>query len=148
MGIDCTFIKHLREECAAREMSMKIELLGYSKIILHCGKYPHDVVGGFLVGEVSGKHISDVIPCFHGAPLSNVLELGAELTEGTGKKIIGVYFANERIDDMNVPMYIYQIVKTIESNIGAGNCIVGQVVQSAINDTSKLCLKVRIMKLT
>ncbi len=123
-------------------MSVKIELLGYAKIMLHCSKYPYAVVGGFMLGDVSTKHISDVIPVFHGAPLANILELGAELTESSNKKIIGVYFCNERLDDTSVPGFVDNIVKTIESNVGQGNCIVGQIIQSAMHDKSKLCLAV------
>ena len=124
-------------------MSVKIELLGYAKIVLHFSKYPYAVVGGFLLGDVSSKHITDVVPVFHGAPLGNILELGAELTESFQKKIIGVYFCNERVDDTSVPSFVDSIVKTIESNVGQGNCIIGQVIQSTIHNKSKLCLAVR-----
>ena len=126
-------------------MSVKIELLGYAKIMLHCSKYSYEVVGGFLVGDVSTRHITDVIPVFHGAPLANILELGAELTESSDKRIIGVYFCNERVDDTSVPGFVDSIVKTIESNVGQGNCIVGQVIQSAMRDKSKLCLAVSMI---
>ena len=123
-------------------MSVCIELAGYAKIILHCSKYPYEVIGGFLIGDLSSKRVVDAVPVFHGAPLANLLELGAELTEGSSKKIIGVYFCNERLGDTIVPGFVESIVKTIEANVGKGNCILGQVMQAAMNDKTKLCLKV------
>lgn len=50
-------------------MPFSITLKAYSKIILHCCKYPHRAVNGVVIGFVSAKdhvvHIQDAIPLFH-----------------------------------------------------------------------------------
>ena len=61
-------------------MPFSISLKAYSKIILHCCKYPHKAVNGVVIGSVSKKdqsvQIQDSIPLFHiGLGLAPMLEV-------------------------------------------------------------------------
>lgn len=61
-------------------MSYTISLKAYSKIILHCLKYPHKAVNGVVIGSVSKENqsvqIQDTIPMFHlGIGLAPMLEV-------------------------------------------------------------------------
>ncbi len=61
-------------------MSYTISLKAYSKIILHCSKYPHKAVNGVIIGSVSKEtqsvQIQDAIPLFHlGIGLAPMLEV-------------------------------------------------------------------------
>ena len=61
-------------------MSYTISLKAYSKIILHCSKYPHKAVNGVVIGSVSKEtqtvQIQDSVPLFHlGIGLAPMLEV-------------------------------------------------------------------------
>ena len=61
-------------------MPFSISLKAYSKIILHCCKYPDKAVNGVVIGSVSKKdqsvQIQDAIPMFHlGLGLAPMLEV-------------------------------------------------------------------------
>ncbi len=61
-------------------MSYTVSLKAYSKIILHCAKYPHKAVNGVVIGSVSKEtqsvQIQDAIPLFHlGIGLAPMLEV-------------------------------------------------------------------------
>lgn len=61
-------------------MSYTISLKAYSKIVLHCSKYPHKAVNGVVIGSVSKEtqtvQIQDSVPLFHlGIGLAPMLEV-------------------------------------------------------------------------
>jgi len=61
-------------------MPFSLSLKAYSKIVLHCCKYPHKAVNGVVIGSVSKKdqsvQIQDAIPLFHlGLGLAPMLEV-------------------------------------------------------------------------
>ena len=60
--------------------SYTISLKAYSKIILHCCKYPHKELNGVVIGSISKEtqtvQIQDCIPLFHlGIGLTPMLEV-------------------------------------------------------------------------
>lgn len=61
-------------------MPFSLSLKAYSKIVLHCCKYPHKAVNGVVIGSISKKdqsvQIQDAIPLFHlGLGLAPMLEV-------------------------------------------------------------------------
>ncbi len=63
-----------------KRMSYTVSLKAYSKILLHCAKYPHKAVNGVVIGSVSKEtqsvQIQDAIPLFHlGIGLAPMLEV-------------------------------------------------------------------------
>jgi hypothetical protein len=120
------------------------EMLPYVKIYLHATKYPSENIGGFLIGSIDNNRIivSDAIPVVHGAPVTPILEIAAQFISSLGKNIIGVYFANEIVTNLNTPLYIEKINKTIESNAG-GRCLTIQLDGALMKDKSNLCIHVK-----
>uniref|UniRef100_A0AC34R9D8 MPN domain-containing protein n=1 Tax=Panagrolaimus sp. JU765 TaxID=591449 RepID=A0AC34R9D8_9BILA len=85
----------------------EVSAIAYSKIILHSARYPHSAVRGFLLGKKIGSDcppvVVDSIPALHGSLLSAPIEILLMTldTYCTDHKlqIVGLYFANERIED-------------------------------------------------
>lgn len=81
----------------------------YAKALLHCHKYPTQAVLGVLVGKrVNGSdcYVTDAYPLFHSIPMGAphpVLEVAYAHCQAAAKagglSLLGVYLANERLDD-------------------------------------------------
>lgn len=85
----------------------EVSAIAYSKIILHAARYPHSSIRGFLLGKKIGSDsppiVVDSIPALHGSLLSAPIEV-LLMTLDTycadhKLQIVGLYFANERIQD-------------------------------------------------
>ena len=81
-------------------MTTTIGDAAYSKLLLHCAKYPWENVFGILLcnDDVSAE-ISDVIPLFHSPILASSLEVAmmliGEHCKQTNKRICGSYYCGE-----------------------------------------------------
>ncbi|KAL8287659.1 hypothetical protein RQP46_003517 [Phenoliferia psychrophenolica] len=85
--------------------------LAYLKVILHAAKW-HGTVTGLLVGtyDAATKNavVQDAIPLLHHwTDLSPMMEAGLQLAEihakAQGQIFLGLYVANEGVDDTTVP---------------------------------------------
>ncbi|GAA6013242.1 hypothetical protein JCM11491_006326 [Sporobolomyces phaffii] len=87
--------------------------------ILHAAKHPTQTVCGLLVG--TSTSISDAIPLLHHwTELSAMMEVALQLAEThvkqRGLEILGVYVANERIGDLDVPLALGRVADSIKRN--------------------------------
>lgn len=86
----------------------EVSAIAYSKIILHAAKYPHSTVRGFLLGKRIGDKenppiVVDSIPALHSSLLNSPIEI-LLMTLDTycsdhKLQIVGLYYANERVND-------------------------------------------------
>jgi hypothetical protein len=85
-----------------------------------------------------------VIPVYHSAPVSAILENAAyavdEICEqqGGSKSIVGLYYLGDWLSQSE-PIYLKGMRRGIENN--AGNCLVLTVNNDKINDQSGLCVQ-------
>eukprot|EP01097_Dermamoeba_algensis_P010849 TRINITY_DN816_c0_g1_i1.p2 TRINITY_DN816_c0_g1~~TRINITY_DN816_c0_g1_i1.p2 ORF type:complete len:188 (-),score=49.73 TRINITY_DN816_c0_g1_i1:1000-1563(-) len=104
-------------------MEVLINNTAYSKVVLHCYKYPSQEVNGLFLGvKAEGEwiQITDAVPLFHGTTLAPMLEMALlvveEYCESKALQIVGYYHANERED--NEPSALAKkIAAKIHSNV-------------------------------
>ncbi|GAA5864513.1 hypothetical protein JCM3774_005151 [Rhodotorula dairenensis] len=86
--------------------------LAYLKVVLHAAKYPANTVVGLLVGTVDATSstctVSDAIPLVHAwtdlAPMTEAaLQLAQIYADQQGLVFLGLYVANERLNDLAIP---------------------------------------------
>ncbi|GAA6058683.1 hypothetical protein JCM10212_003371 [Sporobolomyces blumeae] len=90
--------------------------------ILHAARHPTQTVCGLLVGTSSSSRdhaVSDAIPLLHHwTELSAMMELALQIAEhhvkAKGKEIIGLYIANERLGDLDVPVGLGKAADAIQ----------------------------------
>ncbi|XP_064394506.1 ER membrane protein complex subunit 8-like isoform X2 [Halichondria panicea] len=120
-------------------MSYTISLKAYSKIILHCSKYPHKAINGVVIGSVSKEtqsvQIQDAIPMFHlGIGLAPMLEVALTQVEiycdTKGLSIVGYYHANERVNDATISDTAVTIANKIAVNCDKACLLILQVLKS------------------
>eukprot|EP01083_Nonionella_stella_P002817 8060_1 len=124
-----------------------IEFAPFCKALLHSAKHTARPVFGILLGEIDGKkvRITDAIPTFHNYTLAPMLEMSMIQIESFAKdrsvKIIGCYFANERLDDDSVPTTPRLVAKNICAKYDVDSaCIVqidNQLVSKDLKDTKE-----------
>ncbi|KAJ3290176.1 ER membrane protein complex subunit 8 [Rhizoclosmatium sp. JEL0117] len=78
----------------------------YAKVILHAAKFPSLSVFGVLLGSDSA-HITDAVPIMHDfVALTSFLEAALEQTKihaaRTQTRIVGIYVANQLLEDVSV----------------------------------------------
>jgi hypothetical protein len=113
-----------------KKMVVLVSNTAYSKLMLHLVRHPHAPVSGYLIGKVSDSEVSieDIVPLFHTSILTPMLEVATSLVDNSGKKIIGFYHVNERVDDRGIPIVAERIATTVESNCP------GAVLLQVLND--------------
>ncbi|GAA5922895.1 ER membrane protein complex subunit 8/9 family protein [Sporobolomyces koalae] len=91
--------------------------------ILHASKYPTQTVCGLLLGSSSSNQvsISDAIPLLHhwtelSAMMEVALQLAEAYTKARGEEILGLYVANERIGDLDVPLGLAKVADAIKKD--------------------------------
>lgn len=107
----------------------------YSKIIMHCAKYPHCAVNGVLLA-VEDKNTDkpksityvDAIPlfhlCLHVTPMAEIaLSQVEQWAESNGLIIAGYYLANENINDTSYDRPAHKIADKISEKCKA-SCLV------------------------
>ncbi|XP_064479748.1 ER membrane protein complex subunit 8-like [Ornithodoros turicata] len=106
----------------------------FSKMLLHCLKYPHSAVNGVLLADDHRKsgdtllHIVDSIPLFHQClGLTPMLEVALVQIEqhckNAGLVIAGYYQANEHLRDNTPDITAHRIADKIADNY-ADACLV------------------------
>ncbi|KAJ3103431.1 tRNA ligase [Phlyctochytrium planicorne] len=113
-------------------MTISVELRkeAYLKFLLHAAKYSTSAVSGLLMGTKTGDKLDvvDVIPQFHTAsPSSPIAEISIQQAEiyaqQSGKRIVGVYFANEIVSDQTINPFVAKIASKIEDQLGGGSAL-------------------------
>ncbi|KAG8963695.1 hypothetical protein FRC03_002667 [Tulasnella sp. 419] len=89
-----------------------VQYKAYLKLLLHASKHPHASVNGVLLGRQdpsSGQNwiVCDAIPLLHRwTNLSPMMEVGLDLASIHAKnenlKIVGIYIAQENIQDQSI----------------------------------------------
>ncbi|EQC38135.1 hypothetical protein SDRG_04565 [Saprolegnia diclina VS20] len=88
---------------------------------LHAAQYPHLSVTGLLVGRDSGEgiEITKAFPVAHQAPTAPFLEFASLCVEAYAAelklKIVGMYVANARADDVSLGPVHTRIANTVEA---------------------------------
>lgn len=121
----------------------------YVKTFLHAAKYFGCAVGGYLVGscrEVDAKKVTEVedcIPVFHNCPAGAIFEIAGDMTgkiyEGRFD-IVGFYYANAGVSDINPPAYLASIQSAIKKNNGSGTCVTIRLNNTDLADKTDLCM--------
>ncbi|KAJ3009019.1 UNVERIFIED_CONTAM: ER membrane protein complex subunit 8 [Siphonaria sp. JEL0065] len=98
----------------------------YAKLILHAAKYPSLSVFGVLLGPTAGS-ITDVVPVTHDfVALSSFLEAALEQVKihaaRSQKRIIGLYIANQLLEDVSVGPLAGKVGAEIDTLAG-GNSV-------------------------
>lgn len=102
-------------------MVLTISTLAYCKAVLHCVKYPHCPIKGFLISDGSSKDstIIDAIPISHDIPtFAGIFESSLLFIErycnDNGYVIAGVYFANQMLNDKKLDPCVIKLVEKIQ----------------------------------
>ncbi|OQR91331.1 hypothetical protein ACHHYP_04780 [Achlya hypogyna] len=88
---------------------------------LHAAQYPHLAVVGLLVGREVGEgiEITKAFPVAHQAPTAPLLEFASMCIDACATeaklKIVGMYVANARVDDMTLGPVYARIANTVEA---------------------------------
>lgn len=104
----------------------------YTKALLHCYKYPTQPVLGMLIGKRigggDGCYVADAIPLFHALPMTAphpMLEVAyshvQSLSKTRGLMLLGVYLANERIDDRTVSTLNAALLDAVANRMPGSN---------------------------
>ncbi|KAI8850631.1 hypothetical protein BC829DRAFT_442189 [Chytridium lagenaria] len=109
---------------------VKISKAAYFKLVLHAAKYSTTAISGLLLGSKTGEKVDviDAIPLFHtSSPLSPLVEIALHQAEiyaqQTGKKIVGVYFANETVVDVSINPFVGRIAAKVDDLLGGGSVL-------------------------
>ncbi|KAJ3331010.1 hypothetical protein HDU76_004314 [Blyttiomyces sp. JEL0837] len=97
----------------------------YQKLVLHAAKYSVTSVTGLLVGTKTGTKVE-------------ITEVEI-YTHQNGLKIVGIYVANELVNDMTIPPHIAKVGQKIDETLGGDSAVV--VVDNAKLNGSDLALQ-------
>lgn len=126
--------------------SVKFSTLSYTKLILHAAKYPGQHIGGYLIGASSGDvvNVDDILPLCHGNPVGPLFELAgtiADVLYPAPQKVLGYYYANERVGSREVAPYISKVLATIQQNSGGLN-LLAEIRSDLLDQQDNLCVEV------
>mmetsp|Transcript_5024 Transcript_5024/g.7677 ORF Transcript_5024/g.7677 Transcript_5024/m.7677 type:complete len:201 (-) Transcript_5024:111-713(-) len=123
-------------------LTASIDISAYGKLCLHCAKYPPFPVLGLLMGSFIDNKITvhNVLPVLHSAPVGPTLDIAVSSanTLYDGLKVVGIYFANERVDSDTWPHYVNKIIKGLQASMGS--CLALQVKNSQLESVDTLCI--------
>ncbi|GAB5353054.1 hypothetical protein AAMO2058_000005500 [Amorphochlora amoebiformis] len=100
-------------------MAVALELGAYAKMVVHAVKHKYRPVCGVLLGNdgSGGTVVKDCVPLFHNYPVGPMLELAMmqidEFCKESKSTMVGCYWANERLNDTEVP----QVARRLGSQI-------------------------------
>ncbi|KAJ3388784.1 ER membrane protein complex subunit 8 [Lobulomyces angularis] len=103
-------------------MSFSLETATALKLILNSARFVYNPIVGVLLASLSNlSNINDSIPISHSVlPLSSVFELALEQIDlyckKSGKKVVGVYFANENTEDNQVPNIVSKLAQKVKDD--------------------------------
>ena len=98
--------------------------MAYSKIMLHCMKYPINDCYGFLMGKKKGNviEVTDALPLTHDKIYSTNLNCSLKLTENyysKDLKIVGFYenlMLNQMKEDLDISIHSKKVLELINQN--------------------------------
>eukprot|EP00996_Jenningsia_fusiforme_P003939 NODE_4739_length_767_cov_76.030641_g4393_i0.p1 GENE.NODE_4739_length_767_cov_76.030641_g4393_i0~~NODE_4739_length_767_cov_76.030641_g4393_i0.p1 ORF type:complete len:188 (+),score=21.60 NODE_4739_length_767_cov_76.030641_g4393_i0:55-618(+) len=101
---------------------MKTTIDAYRKAFQHVFKYPTDTTNGLIVADKEGIVI-DCFPMFHLQatlmPLTQVaLRFAMAICSEKGKNVVGVYCANQRLEDTEVSPHTQRLLELVSSLCG------------------------------
>uniref|UniRef100_A0A0K0G1D6 MPN domain-containing protein n=1 Tax=Strongyloides venezuelensis TaxID=75913 RepID=A0A0K0G1D6_STRVS len=103
-------------------MVLTISTIAYCKAVLHCVKYPHCPIKGFLIADGFGKNsiVVDAIPISHDIPtFAGIFESSLLFIErycnDNGYVIGGVYFANQMLNDKKLDPCVVKLAEKLQS---------------------------------
>lgn len=119
--------------------SLTVAAEAYIKVVMHCLKYPTQPVFGLLLGRYrcdavddaakenfhgSSCLVIDMVPLFHTGVLSAphpmvevALELVKDALKGESESIVGVYVANERLNDLSLSPLLTPLLLSIQEAV-------------------------------
>ncbi|KAJ3131362.1 ER membrane protein complex subunit 8 [Physocladia obscura] len=108
-------------------MASVVGPLAFAKITLHAAKFPEHSVFGILLGT-SSVDVSDAVPVMHNVlPLSSIVEASLEqitiYASMIEKRIVGIYVANQLLDDTSVSALTALIASSVNRLSGGDSVL-------------------------
>ena len=122
---------------AAMAAEASFSPMAYSKMMLHITRHAETSVNGYLLGHAMADGavaVEDAVPLFHTQTLAPMLEVATHMVadRSEGRAIVGYYFANERLNDRDVPILAERVVTGLESK--CPGAILVQIVNERLRD--------------